>query len=340
MPTLPHRRNLTGIERAWLAVAMLVFVVVIGTIGFMLLEKRSLADAFYMTLATISTLGLKPEASPDVTGLGKIWIAFLIVTGIGTAMVAVSLIVSVIVEGQVRRILGRSKVNRKIASLSDHFVVCGFGRTGSSVCANLRIQGAGLVVIDKDDSCTALAEQEGFPYVLGDASDESVLLSAGVKRARGLVALLPTDADNVLVSLVARDLREDIFIAVSAERVDSEAHLRRAGANSVICPQLIGAKRLANILTRPGVVDFIDFAAEGLDLEAEQFHIKVDSKLVGLSLREANLPREIGVLVIALKRSDGQIVFNPDPDAVFRAGDAIIVTGQIGSMKSLESRYS
>jgi voltage-gated potassium channel len=293
-----------------------------------------------MTLITISTLGMKAGTRPDISHAGEVCIMIMIVIGILSAMIAMTTIVGLVVEGQIRSVLGRRKVNMKIASLTNHTIVCGYGRMGHSLCDHLRLRKVPMVIVDQNDRNTAQAEKDGFLYVLGDASEESVLRDAGIDRAQALVTSLPTDADNVFVTLVARDINKKLFIAARAERVESEARLVQAGADKAICPQVIGATRLANILTRPGVVDFIDFASQGLDIEAEQYQISPESKLVGQSLREANLPRLVGLLVIALKRKDGQTLFNPDPDTVLQIGDVMLVTGQVGSLAKLEEQFS
>jgi len=323
----------------YLALALIFVVVCVGTAGFVIIEGWSFLDSIYMTLATISTLGMKASHIPEISTGGEIWVMFLIIIGIVIAMIALSTIAGVVVEGQVRSILGRRKVSIKIASLHNHFIVAGYGRMGRSVCDYLQQRNAHLVVIDQNSDHTALAEQKGYLYVLGDASDETILRSAGVERAKGLVAALTGDAENVFVTLIARDLNEKLFIATRADTVDSEPRLLRAGANKVICPHVISARRLANILTRPGVVDFVDFATEGISLEAEQYLITAESKLAGQSLRQANLPRQVGLLVVAVKSKDGQTVFNPDPDTVLQPGDTMIIIGQMGSLAKLEEYY-
>ena len=336
----PHRKPAGPSRRLLPAIAVLAAIVGIGTVGFVLLEGHSALDALYMTLVTISTLGMKTDQAPMISSAGKVWVMLLIVVGIASAMIAMTILAGMVVEGQVRSILGRRQLNQKIASLSGHTIVCGYGRMGREVCNQLGLQKEPSVVIDHDSKNTALAEQDGWLYVLGEAGEESVLRDAGIERARALVAVLPTDAENVFVALIARDLNPKVFIASRAERPDSEARMVRAGANTSICPQVISAKRVANMLTRPGVVDFIDFAAEGLDLEAELYKIPAGSKLVGQSLRQVNLPRQIGVLVIALRCADGKTVFNPEPDTVLNAADTMIITGRAGSMAKLEQQYS
>ncbi len=332
--------SLTPIEKLVLAFLLLVALVMVGTTGFLIIGQRSLVDALYLTLVTISTLGMAPSQMADITGGEKIWVIFLIVVGIASAMASITVIISVVVEGQMRSILGRRKVNQKIATLQNHVIVCGYGRMGHSACDNLAQRQALLVAVDNSDAKTAAAEKNGHLYVLGDATDETVLIDAGIERARGLISVLDTDAANVFVTLIARDLNPKIQIVARAEKSESEARLMRAGANKALCPHQIGATRLANILTRPGVVDFIDFASQGLDLEAEQYHIAPENKLNGRSLRQANLPREIGVLIIAIKHADGSTSFNPHPDTVIQSGDVLFVTGQTGSMAKLEQFHT
>lgn len=268
------------------ALLMLMAVTAVGTAGFVIIERLSPTDALYMTLATISTLGMKSHALPDFSLTGQIWVMILIVIGIGTAMVALSTVVSLVVEGQMRSILGKRKVNLKIASLHNHIIVCGYGNMGQLVCEHLKQHQVQVVVIDHDDHKTATAEDHGLLYVLGDARNESRLI--------------------------------------------------RAGANKAICPQLIGANRLANSITRPGVVEFIEFATQGIELEADQYHIEPNNKLIGQTLMEANLPKKTGLLVIAIKRQSGKTLFNPSAETAFMADDEIIVTGQSGSLAKLD----
>ena len=340
MQTVSGNIKFSPIERLCLALALMVAVVGLGVLGFVIIGNRGLVDAIYMTLVTISTLGMQASDSAGINQAEKIWIILLIIVGIASAMISLSVIVGIIVEGHMRSILGRRKVNMKIASLNEHIIICGYGRMGRSACNNLKHRKEHVVVIDQNDQNTIQAEQNGFLYVLGDASDETTLRSAGIERAKGLITVLDSDAANVFVSLIARDLNPAIRIVARAEKAESESRLIRAGANKAICPHEIGATRLANILTRPGVVDFIDFAAQGLDLEAEQFRVQPESKLVGQSLTQANLPRTTGTLIIALKRSDGTTVFNPHADTVLQVDDVMFVTGERGSMEKLQQQYS
>jgi len=218
-------------QRLYVALMILLVLVGVGTLGFVLLERCSLVDALYMTLITISTLGMRASEEVTISSAGRVWIMFLIVVGIALAMISLSIIVGLVVEGNLRSILGRRQVNRKISSLSNHIIVCGYGRMGRIICRNLRDRGREIVVIEADDNATKQAEADEILYVLGDAGQEETLRAAGIEKANALVAALPTDADNVFVTLVARDMNSKLFIAARAEHSDSEIRLIRAGAN-------------------------------------------------------------------------------------------------------------
>ncbi len=327
------------ISKLTIILCLLFLVIGVGIVGFSLAGHRSLLDSFYLTLVTISTLGMLSGEYHFNDG-EKLVVMFMIVVGIAVATTALSTLVAVVVEGQVRGIFGRRKVDKIIASLNRHIVVCGYGRTGASVCETLQRRDVPIVVVERDEQACARAEEDGLLYIRGDASEESVLIDAGIKNARGLISVLDSDAANVFVTLIARDLNPKIVIAARSEKPESQSRLKRAGANEVVCSQIIGATRLANILTRPGVVNFLDFAAQGVDLEAEQYRIGEGNKLIGQSLRQANLPRQVGVLIIALKRHDGITLFNPDPDTVIQLNDQLLVTGKVGSLARLEHGFA
>ena len=306
----------------------------------MVIENSSIIDSLYLTLITISTLGMRAAADADISQAGQLWIMLLIVVGIAAAMIALSLVVGIVVEGHVRNILGRHQLNSKIASLSDHSIVCGYGHMGQSVCQNLRLRDTTVVVIDQNPERTAQAETDGLLYVLGDATDESALRTAGIERAKCLVAVLATDADNVFATLVASDLNADLFIAARAERVESESRLLRAGADKVICPQVIG-RCPASQYPHPARRGRLHRTShpKGSSSKPKQYHVRPDCKLVGQTIRQANLPRQVGILIIALKRENGEIDFNPNPDTVLSPHDVIIITGQTGSMARLEKQF-
>ncbi len=333
-------KNIKSLNNLVMAFMMLAAVVAVGTVGFSVIGHRSFIDSLYYSLITVSTLGMSLPGAEAPGPAEKVWIMLMITGGIAIAMVALAIITSAVVEGQIRGVLGRRKLDKKISTLQNHIIVCGYGRMGSSVCENLKLHRANVVVIDNNSEKTSEAEQAGFLYVLGDATEETILKTAGIERARGLICVLENDAANVFATLVARDINSGITIVARSDKQESQGRLMRAGANRAICPYEISGARLANIMTRPGVVDFIDFAAHGIDLEADQYTVRPNDDLEGKSLRESNLPRDLGVLVIAVSREDGTQMFNPHPDTILRGGDTIFMTGQPGSISKFEKRYA
>lgn len=201
----------------------------------------------------------------------------------------------------------------------------------------LRQDGASVVVVEIRSDLQSDLEATGMLFELGDATEEDVLKAAGLMRASSLISTLPGDADNVFVALTARGLRPDLQIIARAELPSTEVKLRRAGANRVICPQVIGAKRIAAILTRPNVVDFFDVAAEGVELEMQEHRVAAGSPLEDATLRSAELRQQAGAMVVAIKRADGTSVFHPDPDLVIREGDLLILIGREGTSTRLEA---
>ncbi len=312
---------------------MAVTVVLVATFGYMLIEGWTFGEAFFEALMIISTVGLK-EPRPASTS-GNIWTAFVTVFGIASIAVIFSLMTLVIVSGELRRALGRTTLLNRINQLSGHFIVCGYGRMGQSVHQQLKAHGAKTVIIEKDPDTTARLEEQGELYVLGDAAEEETLKQAGLMRARGLVVALPEDSGNVFVTLTARGLRNDLNIAARAEQPSAEPKLLRAGANRVICPAVIGATRVANLMIRPNVADFIEVTARGVELELDEYYVAEDSPLVNQTLQEADLRSKAEVMVVAIKRADGKTVFSPGAKETIQGGDTLIIIGQTGAAARL-----
>ncbi len=322
-------------KRLIIALLVLLTVYLVGTAGYVVLEGASFADAAFMTATTLSTVGYR-EVFP-LHGTGRAWTILIIVFGIGTVFAAFGTVTAMIVGGEVGRMLGSRKLHAQISQLSGHVIVCGFGRMGSLVTQGLRERHTPVVVIDRDAARTRQIERDKVLYVLGDASEEATLLEAGILRARALVCVLPHDADNVFVTLTARGLRKDLFIISRAEQSASEPKLLRAGANRVLSAHAIGAVRIANILTRPHVVDFVDMAARGVELEMDEYVIAPGSPIQGKTLREARIRQRANVMVVAIQHADGRTTFNPGADAVLQAHDTIITIGQAGGSSRLEA---
>jgi voltage-gated potassium channel len=233
--------------------------------------------------------------------------------------------------------MGRRKLLSKISQLGGHIIVCGYGRMGQTVISQLTQRGVTVVVIDNDPAKTTELEELGVLYILGDAAEEETLRQAGVMQARGLVAVLPEDSANVYVTLTARGLRDDLNIAARAEQLSAEPKLQRAGANRVICPSVIGAIRVANVMVRPNVADFIEVTAKGVELELDEYLVGPESPLKDQTLKGADLIRKAGVIVVAIKRADGETVFNPKAEEHIREGDTLIVIGPSGTGNRLET---
>jgi voltage-gated potassium channel len=321
-------------NRLIVSVLVLVGVFVVGAAGFALIERVSVAQAAYLMVVTLSTVGYGDVVPHD--GPGRIWTAVVIVLGVSAAALSLSSLQALIVSGEVRRLMGRRKLQDRIRQLHDHIIVCGHGRMGQLISSDLRQRGRSVVVVDADAQRTSLLEEQGLLYVLGDATEEKTLLEAGVMRAKGLVTVLPHDAENVYTALTARGLRSDLYIVARAEQVSSENRLRRAGADRVVCPQATGASMVCNVLTRPHVTDFFEVAAKGVELEVDEVLVGAGSPMCNKSLRESTLRQSAGVMVVAIKRAYGATVFSPGPDEIIGCNDTLILIGPVGSSRKLE----
>ncbi len=320
-----------------LAVALFAFVIVAGTAGYMAIEGWPAWDALFMTVTTVTTVGYR-EVHP-LTRAGQIFTVCLILGGVGTAFYAVTLVAARMVEGGLQHRFERRRRTRMIQGLHDHFILCGSGRIGSTIAAVLRREGVPFVVVERDPERLHTVLERGDLAVQADASREEVLKQVGIDRARGLIAAVGTDAENVYTVLTARGLRPDLFIVARAEAEDARPKLTRAGANRVISPYDIGAMQLAQTALRPAVVDFVSLAtsAENLELAMEQIAIGPSAGFADQSLVEANLRQRYGVIVVGIQRGDGRMEFNPASDAVMHVGDRLVVLGRPEGLKQLEA---
>jgi len=319
-----------------LAIALLFSVLVAGTAGYVLIEGWAAWDAFYMTVITVTTVGYR-EVHPLSRG-GEAFTVALIVTGVGTVLYTITLVAATIVEGGVHHRFERRRRMRMIEELRDHFILCGSGRIGSTIAAELRREGVPFIVVERDPERLQAVLARGDLAVEADASREEVLKQVGIDRARGLIAAVGTDAENVYTVLTARVLKPDLFIVARAETEDASRKLMRAGANRVISPYEIGAVRIAQSALRPAVVDFVSLAtsSENLELAMEQIEIGPSAAFAGQSLVEANLRQRYGVIVVAIRRTDGRMEFNPASDAVMHVGDQLVVLGRTSNLKEME----
>jgi len=283
--------------------------------------------------STISTVGY--GEIPKRTWSMELWSIVIIMFGVTTAAMAISSMTGLIVEGEIGRLIGSRKLESRIKKLNNQVIVCGFGRMGELLVKRLIERNIPVVVIEQDHKRLQDVEELGQLYIAGDATEETALEKAGIQQARSLVAALTSDADNVFVTLTARQMNAELFIVARAEQFSAESKLKRAGANRVMSPQTIGAQRIANILTRPHIVDFVDVAAKGVELEMDEFVVTEDSWLAGKSLRESNIRHVAEVMVIAIVHADGSHCFNPGADELVRPNDTLITIGSAGATSRL-----
>ena len=316
------------------AVALLVLVIAGGTAGYMLTDGKSPWDAFYMTVLALTTV----ESPSHLSRTGQAFTVVLLLGGVGAALYTFTLLATVVVEGGLPKRLQRRRQERMLESISDHFIICGYGRIGSIVAQQFRRQRIPYVVIERDADRVHAAIDEGALGVEADASREDVLKRCGIERARGLIAAVGTDAENVYAVLTARVMRPDLFIVGRAETEDATTKLKRAGCDRVISPYQIGAVQMAQTAIRPAVVDFMELAmnADNVELAMEEITIAPASTLANQSIIAANLRGRYGVIVIGIQREDNRMEFNPEPDTSIRPGDKLVVLGRPDSLKRLE----
>ena len=317
------------------AVALLVSVIAVGTFGFMVTDGRGAWDAFYMTVLALTTV----EAPVNLSRAGQAFTVVLLLVGVSAALYTFTLLATMVVEGGLPKRLLRRRHERMLETIKDHFIICGYGRIGSIVAQQFNRQGVPYVVIERDPERLQVAIDEGALGVEADASREDVLKRVGIDRARGLIAAVGSDAENVYAVLSARVMRPDLFIVGRAGTDDATIKLKRAGADRVISPYQIGAIQIAQTALRPAVVDFVEFAtnSNNLDLAMEQITIAGSSSLAAQSILDANLRQRYGVIVVGIQRQDRSMEFNPEPDTAIRAGDKLVVLGRPDSLRRLEA---
>ncbi|MFH2122581.1 MAG: NAD-binding protein [Pseudomonadota bacterium] len=323
--------------KAVTALIMLIIVLSFGTSGYMFLEHSSFMDSLYMTMITISTIGYG-EIFPLSTK-GRIFTMILILVGVGFVMFMFSKITEAVVEGELRAIYGRLNMKKKVTELNDHYIICGFGRIGRVICDLLKEANKPFVVIENSPKVIRELTELNYLFLDGEASSDDMLLKAGVKRARGLISVVSSDADNVYITLSARGLNNDLYIMTRSSGTDGgETKLLRAGANRVISPYYIGACRMAQHILRPTVTDFIDLTLDSgeLGLRMEELSVSDHGKIVNNTLMDSNIRRDFNLIVVAIKRAQGEMLFNPNPTSMILKNDTLIVLGDYGKIKALE----
>jgi voltage-gated potassium channel len=313
-----------------------LLIVGFGTAGYMAIEGWELLDAFYMTVITMGTVGY--DEVHEISKTGRLFTVLLIFFGVGYFVYLAGVVVQFMVEGRMRTILGRRRLDKKIDRLKNHYIVCGYGRIGRVLCKNLQRKPLDLVVIEKNRELVPVMDEDKVLYVCGDVSDEANLIKAGIKRAKGLVAVLATDADNVFLVLTARQLNPDLNIVARACQVESKAKLRAAGANNVESPYEMGGVSMAQRILRPTVTNFLDlaFAYKRKDIQMEEIPVSPSSALSNVMLKDSGIRQQFNLIIIAIKKSDDSMLFNPSFETLIKAGDTVIAVGEEANLKKLE----
>ena len=314
---------------------LLILVTLIGTAGYVAIEGWNAFEALYMTVITITTVGYGEVRT--VSEPGRIFTVFLIFMGMGIMAYTLGIVAQMMIEFQVRALIGRKKLGRKLRSIKDHYIICGYGRIGSIIADELRAHRISVMVIDHGPNSRESLEKQDIPYIIDDATSEDVLIEAGIERAKGLVAVVFSDADNLFITMTARGLNPDLFILARADQEHTERKLLRAGANKVVLPYLIGGRRMVNTIIRPAVTDFIDFTLHGknIELKMEELLVEERSELNGVKLVDSGIRQKMNVMIVAIRDKDGEMSFNPSSEVRIEAGDTLVALGPVNDLEKL-----
>ncbi len=322
------------VQQFKVGILLLALIILIGTVGYEIIEPSfDLVDSLYMTIITISTTGFK-EVRP-LSPAGRIFTLFLIISGIMTIAYTGGKGAQILIEQQIFR---RRKMSRKLAQLKDHYIVCGYGRMGKVICDGLKETGAQFVVVENDKEEINTLDFNDIPFIEGDATSDEVLMQAGIERAKGLVAVIKSDADNVFTVLSAKELNPDLFVVARAIDEGTESKLKKAGADRVVKPYELGGNRMVNLLLKPGVMDFIDGVARSrkVEINLEEITIGNNSSLIGKNLLESPIRKELNIIIVAMFKSDGKFVYNPNANTMLEEGDKLIAIGETEKLHQLE----
>lgn len=324
------------LKKTIISIILFIALLAIGSWGYMAIEGWNFFDALYMTVITIATVGY--SEIHIISPAGRMFTLVLIFLGVGFFLYAVGNFIQFLVEGRIRYVLGRRKLDRQINKLKDHYIICGYGRMGRALARFLIQRYLDVVVIEQNQARTTVMDEDGILYLVGAATDESLLIRAGIERARGLITVVGNDADNVFLVLLARQMNPDIFIVARAIMNSAKRTLTAAGANKVVSPYDLGARRIAHAILRPTVIEFLEmaFTDENVDVEVEEITIKPNSPVVRRTLYESEIRQKFGVMIISIKKEDGHMVFNPDADTLLESNDTLVVVGGAANIKGLE----
>jgi voltage-gated potassium channel len=327
-----------AVRRVVALLALIASLLIFGTLGFHWVEGWTLFEGFYMTLMTLTTVGYG-EVHP-LSFSGRIVAAALMLGGVATVFISIGVLVDFIIKLELADYVGRKRRQRMLERLTDHYIVCGAGRVGRSVINELRRSGVPVLLVDSDPQRVEWGTKEGIPTLVADATQDETLRKARIMQAKGLVAAISSDAENVYVTLSAHVLNPSLIISARATDEQAEAKLKRAGATTVLTPYGFIGHRLAQSMLRPHVLSFLDvasaFAGNGdLQIETEQLQINEKSALCGRTLEQAHVRQTYGLIVLALRKAAGDMLFNPDGNTRIDSGDVLIAMGERSKLKRL-----
>ena len=317
---------------AWIAAAI-ISMMLVGTTGFMLIEGYPWFDAFYFTLFTVTTVGYQELHTLSHTG--RIFNSFVIFFGVSTMFFAIGGVTQTAIELELNQYFGKRRVRNMIDRLKDHYIICGFGRVGRGAAEELRRANVPFVVVDNSEERVTRAISDGMLAALADATRDITLREAGIERAAGLICTLASDADNLFVALSAKTLNAKLRLCVRVAEEENEPKMRRAGADYVFAPYNITGHRMASSMLRPHVAQFIDMV--GLNVGIEQIRVSEHCNFASRTLAEMQIRRELGVIVLAIRRANSEMLFNPPADAIIAGGDFLIAMGEPQNLRHLEA---
>lgn len=314
-------------RNAFLLVLLLLGLLSFGTAGYIIIEEFSLIDAFYMTVITLSTVGFG-ETKP-LGPTGRLFTIFLILTGAGFVAYHLAYFSQLLLDGNLMEMYRRRRLTRILEQLHQHYIICGYGQMGQIVQEELSRFKVPLVVIEKDPAFVPKLQEKGVPFLLGDATEEDNLIAVGTPRAKGVISVVARDADNVFIVLTSRDLNKELQIFARASTPGSEKRLLKAGADRVVSPYASGATRIVQNILRPTVTDFLELAlsGEGMELSMEEISIPRGAELVGKDLMGSGIRSRYNLIIVAIKREGGEMIYNPAPTELLREADTLIAIG-------------
>ncbi len=321
-----------------LPLVLLASVLTTGTTGYSFIEGWDPFDSLYMTVITLSTIGFQ-EVEP-LSKVGKAFTIGLIFSGLGVVAYTINNGVRAMLEGEIQEVFGRRKLKKILESLENHYIVCGYGRMGKVICNELKLKGIPFVIVEKESQEFGLNEDVIITY--GDATSDDLLKNVGIEKAKGLISVLDSDAQNIYVVLSARGLNEDLFIVARANEAGADYKLARAGADKVVSPYHIGGLRIAHTILKPTVVDFLELTAKtgNMEIQIEEVVVEEKSSLAGKTIKEADVRAKNWVIIVALKKERGKILFNPCSDIRIEVGDKVAVIGEPEHFKQFEKMAS